>query len=123
MNTERVPFPTSNDMSSPGADVAGMPDDNGSTSSTGPRGDLLGRVVSTAHETIDRLADRAAPHVARLEGGMHDAGDMLHERTDQMRDIGSEWVDSVRTSVREHPMAAVGLALALGMVVARLSRR
>jgi ElaB/YqjD/DUF883 family membrane-anchored ribosome-binding protein len=93
------------------------------TADAGSRGgDLLGRAVDTAHDTIDRLADRAAPHVGKLEEGMHGAGDLLHERADHLQQIGAEWMDDVRTSVREHPLAAVGIALAAGMLIARLSR-
>jgi ElaB/YqjD/DUF883 family membrane-anchored ribosome-binding protein len=91
-------------------------------SNGGARSELLGRVVQSAHSTIDRLADRAAPHVGKLEEGVHDAGDLLHQRADQMREIGDEWFDEVRASVREHPLAAVGIALAVGMLLARMSR-
>jgi ElaB/YqjD/DUF883 family membrane-anchored ribosome-binding protein len=77
--------------------------------------DLLNRVVQGAHQTIDRLAETAAPHVDRLEHGMGSAGEGLHQRAD-------EWTDGLRTTVREHPLAAVGAALALGVLVARLAR-
>lgn len=95
------PFPTSADH------------DTATAKATG--GDLLNRVVQGAHETIDRLAETAAPHVERLEQNLGGASDKLHEQAD-------EWTDTLRTTVREHPLAAVGAALALGMLVARLAR-
>jgi len=125
MSMERVSFPTAASTTSTDMGEAATPhhDETAQRANGGARGELLGRVVDTAHQTIDRLADRVAPHVGKLEEGMHGAGDLLHERADQMRDIGGEWIDSMRTSVREHPIAAVGIALAVGMLVARMSER
>ena len=67
--------------------------------------DLIGRIAQSAHETIDRLAETAAPHVSRLQENL--SGDALHMRADE---------------VRENPLAAIGVALAVGVLVARLSR-
>lgn len=82
--------------------------------------DLIGRIAQSAHETIDRLAESAAPHVNRLQESL--SGDALHQRADDMREWRDEWTESVRTTVRENPLAAVGVALAVGMLIARLSR-
>ncbi|MBC7941724.1 MAG: hypothetical protein H7Z19_18550 [Chitinophagaceae bacterium] len=90
---------------------------------TGAGADILDRVVKGAHQTIDRLAETAAPHVARLQDTVSRAGDVLHERGEQTRDLGQEWTDSLRSTVREHPVAAVVAALAVGMLVARLTQR
>lgn len=135
MSTERNPFPTSSSASSSPSsdmtadDLSGGPGsmEPSTPSGTAPaangsRGsDLLHRVVNTAHQTIDRLADKAAPHVSKLEGGVGGAGDMLSQRADQVRDMSDEWMESCRTSVREHPLAAVGIALVAGMLLARLA--
>ena len=82
--------------------------------------DLIGRIAQTAHDTIDRLAESAAPHVNRLQENL--SGDALHQRADEMRELGDEWVESVRSTVRENPLAAVGVAVAVGLLIARLSR-
>ena len=82
--------------------------------------DLIGRIAQSAHETIDRLAETAAPHVNRLQENL--SGDALHQRADEMREWRDEWTDSLRSSVRENPLAAVGVALAVGFLIARLSR-
>jgi ElaB/YqjD/DUF883 family membrane-anchored ribosome-binding protein len=125
---ESIPFPTAaGSTSSDAANMTPPHDDlpNGANTVKGQaRGaDLLGRVVDTAHQTIDRLADRAAPAVGKIEDGVYGAGDALRERADQIRDVGGEWVDSMRTSVREHPVAAISIALAVGMLLARMSSR
>lgn len=77
--------------------------------------DMLARVVQGAHQTIDRLAESAAPHVHRLSEG-------LDSRSGQVREMSEEWTESLRTTVREHPLAAVATALAVGMLIARISR-
>lgn len=82
---------------------------------------MLDRVVRGAHETVDRLAETVAPHVQRLSQGFDQAGDTMHSRAGEMRDLGDEWTASLRTTVREHPVAAVVAALALGVLLARLT--
>jgi len=83
--------------------------------------DVLGQVVQGAHNTVDRLAESAAPHVQRLQEGVNSASEMLHARTDQAREVGDEWAESLRTTVREHPLASLAAALAIGIVVAKLT--
>jgi len=84
--------------------------------------DLLHHMAEGAHQTIDRLAEQAAPHVQRLQENMAGAAEMMDERADQLREMTDEWLETLRCTVRENPLAAVGAALALGLLVARLSR-
>lgn len=86
-------------------------------------GDLLDRVVDGAHQAIDRLADSAAPHVQRLQKGVADASDTLHDKAGQAREMGDEWAESLRCTVRENPLAAVATALVVGVLIARLTQR
>jgi len=66
----------------------------------------MARVVAGAHHTIDRLAETAAPHVERLREA----------------DLGDEWAKSLRETVRENPLTALAVAVAAGMVLARVTR-
>lgn len=84
--------------------------------------DLMNRVVQGAHQTIDHLAGQAAPHVQRFEQKLAGADDMLHERADQLREMSDGYVRSLREGVRENPLAAVGVALLLGLLLARITR-
>jgi ElaB/YqjD/DUF883 family membrane-anchored ribosome-binding protein len=84
--------------------------------------ELLNRVVQTAHETIDRLAGTAAPHVHRLHEQVSHAGESLHLNGSDLSAMSDEWANSLRNSVREHPIAAMATALAVGMLVARITR-
>jgi ElaB/YqjD/DUF883 family membrane-anchored ribosome-binding protein len=126
--TER-PFPSSSlasggDANRPAADPD-TPPDAGSPGSTFPTDhftrttrddDMLGRVVQGAHQTIDRLAETAAPHVKRLQDG-------VGARAEHAKEVGDEWAESLRCTVRDNPLAAVATAVALGVLIARLTQR
>lgn len=84
--------------------------------------DLMTRVVQGAHDTIDRLAERAAPQLAHLSDSLSSAGDAIQGKSDAWQATGTEWTESLRGSVRENPLAALAAALAVGVLVARLSR-
>ena len=94
----------------------------GSSTTTRPQSDVLSRVVQGAHSAIDKLADTVAPHVQRLEQGVGSASETLHLRADHAREVGDEWAENLRSTVRENPLAAVGIALAVGLLVSRLTR-
>jgi hypothetical protein len=57
------------------------------------------------------LAETAAPQVQRLQDGLASA-----------RELGGELRESLRSTVRENPLLALVAALALGMVIGRVSR-
>jgi ElaB/YqjD/DUF883 family membrane-anchored ribosome-binding protein len=83
--------------------------------------DVMRRVVQGAHEAVDRIADKAIPAVERLRGTYNDAAETLKQRADQAADLKDEWTESLRMTIREHPLAAVGTALALGVILAKLA--
>ena len=136
MMTTDKPFPTSESLpgspSSPSSSPAtpsdasatvGSSSASGSTvpsdhfTDTGGGGnDVLQRVVKGAHETLDRLADSAAPHVQRWQ-------ESVGTGAGHVKEIGDEWTESLRCTVRENPLAAVATALALGVLIARLTQR
>jgi ElaB/YqjD/DUF883 family membrane-anchored ribosome-binding protein len=117
-NTSETPFPSSSSSADAGA---------GTPAAVGPNGAPLGgnemfaRVVQGAHQTVDRLAETAAPHVQRLTEGVGQASETLSARADQVRDVGDEWAESLRTTVRENPLAAIATALVVGVLIARLT--
>lgn len=110
-----------NPRPSTGSDSAGYTGSSGSADAGSRRdwsrddNDMFSRVVQGAHETIDRLADSAAPHVHRLQ-------DTVSSRADQAREVSDEWAENLRSTVRENPLAAVAAALAVGVLIARLTR-
>ena len=83
--------------------------------------DVMRRVVQGAHEAVDRLADKAIPAVERRRGSYPAAAESLRQKADQAADLKDEWTESLRMTVREHPLTAIGAALALGVILARLT--
>lgn len=126
MATTTTPFPTS--TSSPATPATAAVDDAATkVDAAVDKGvaaghDVLNRVAQGAHQAIDRLADTAGPAMQRVQDGVQAAGDVLSQRADDVRQLGDEWTESVRTTVREHPIAAIATALAVGVLIARLSR-
>ncbi|MDE2079909.1 MAG: hypothetical protein KGI90_01025 [Burkholderiales bacterium] len=97
--------------------------------SNGPAGplpatpvDLMQRAVRGAHETIDRLAESAAPQVQRLGDGMASASDALHAQAGRLRETRDQWAEGLRGTVRENPLATIAVALAIGALIARVTR-
>ncbi len=84
--------------------------------------EVVSRVAQGAHETVDRLAEKAAPAVHKLESTVAHANEVLHAQAAKARQLGDEWTDNLRGTVREHPLTSVGVALAVGMLFARLTR-
>ncbi len=70
------------------------------------------RVAGVAHQTVDRLAERAAHAEERVRQG-----------TGRVEDYGRETVDSISRYVHEHPLASLGIAAAAGFVLSSLLRR
>lgn len=134
MATDPTPFPTSSSspatpapsgtgsVSSTSSSSSGSNGSNGSSTANGPAGDVLSRVVQGAHSAIDRMAETAAPAVQRVQDGVQTASDTLSRKADDARELGDEWAESLRCTVRDHPLAAVATALAVGVLIARLSR-
>lgn len=127
MAASENPFPSSTDALSGAAAYGSAGSSNGAShasslaSSSAPT-DMLNKVVEKAHATIDRLAETAAPHVQRLSEGASSASNVLHDRAGQARELSDEWTQSLRSTVRENPLATVAAALALGVIIAKLSR-
>ena len=108
------------DMHTPVPNTSMLP---GADKAPAPAVKLMKQMVQGAHNAIDRLADSAAPTVEQLGDGLAGAEDALHAQTEQWRATGEQWTESLRSTVRSHPLVAVAAALALGALVTRLSRR
>lgn len=81
----------------------------------------LDSAVRGVHDTVDRVAAKVTPAIDHLVGGAHSAADAAHQRVRQLNDVGSEWADSLRATVREHPLTSVAMALAAGYLACRIA--
>ena len=84
--------------------------------------DLLKPAEQRAHTSIDRFADGIAPTVHQLEEGVASAAVALKSKTDQIRETRDRWSESARRSVRTNPLGSVVGALAIGALIARITR-
>lgn len=82
---------------------------------------MLDRLVKGAHETIDRLAEKAAPLADRLGQSADSASQTLRAKADDLSELQQEWMESMRSAVRENPLTAVLAAAAIGVIVAKLT--
>lgn len=80
-------------------------------------------VVQDVHDTVDKLAEAAAPAVEQLSAAVEGAGSALNAQVDEALALQREWTDALRAAVREHPIAAVLTAAAVGVLVAKLASR
>jgi ElaB/YqjD/DUF883 family membrane-anchored ribosome-binding protein len=69
----------------------------------------IDRLTSTAHEAVERATTAAAS-----------AADALGTKGRELLDTRDEWLDTARVYVREHPLAALGVALAAGYLLSRI---
>jgi ElaB/YqjD/DUF883 family membrane-anchored ribosome-binding protein len=91
------------------------------------------QTLSSAHAAIEKASDALRPAVDRIAGGAHQAVDRLADTATQaahsldakgaqLADAQARFAESARGRVREQPIAALGIALAAGVVLGWLIR-
>jgi ElaB/YqjD/DUF883 family membrane-anchored ribosome-binding protein len=113
-NTSSKPFPVAGQQptaSSNAPTTARQQPDSGAAATAAPVVEgLLKRVTQTAHDAVDGVAAKISSTVDGLQGGVAKVGDT--------RD---EWIESAREAIRQHPFAAVGTAVLIGLALRSLS--
>lgn len=84
---------------------------------TSPR---LDNAVRGVHDTVDRVAAKVTPAIDHLAHSAHSATDAAHQRARQLTATSSEWAESLRATVREHPLTSLAMALAAGYLASRI---
>lgn len=77
-----------------------------------PARQAVDRLSSAAHKTVDRLADGAANVAERFS-----------DQTRRVTEAPKEALEFSRSWVQEKPLEAIGIALAVGFVIGRLTAR
>jgi ElaB/YqjD/DUF883 family membrane-anchored ribosome-binding protein len=72
----------------------------------------LGRISETAHDAMDRLSQAASQAAARLG-----------EHSEELWALQGRAADTTRSYIREHPLATIGIAIAIGVLLSRLTSR
>ena len=69
------------------------------------------RVSDGAHRVVDQAANRASA-----------IADRFGEKADELMEMKEDWLETARDYVRDHPVAALGIALAAGYLLNTLTR-
>jgi ElaB/YqjD/DUF883 family membrane-anchored ribosome-binding protein len=85
--------------------------------------DTVDRATQTAHDAIDRMASKAGPALEQLQSAASTAAQSLQDKAASFGELEEAWLESARKSVREHPLAAVAVAIAAGMLISRITSR
>jgi len=72
---------------------------------------MLNKATARAHGAVDQVADAAAP-----------AAQWLEEQGESLTTGGDKLVDSTCKYVAAHPLQSLGVALAAGYLISRLTR-
>ena len=71
----------------------------------------IDRATDTVHQTVDRMADAASSAVEQWS-----------TKSEELAAMKDRAMESTRGYVRENPLIALGIALALGILLARITR-
>jgi ElaB/YqjD/DUF883 family membrane-anchored ribosome-binding protein len=72
---------------------------------------ILKQATARAHGAVDQVADAAAP-----------AAEWLEEQSETLTTSGEKLLDSTCKYVAAHPLQSLGLAVAAGYLISRLTR-
>jgi ElaB/YqjD/DUF883 family membrane-anchored ribosome-binding protein len=75
-----------------------------------------------AAATVDKIASGAHQAVDRIASAATTAATQFGVKGDEMLETKDRVVESAREYVRNHPMAALGIALAAGFILSRIIR-
>lgn len=84
--------------------------------------EAIDEASSRASATTSRLADRAHGAIDQVSSAVQGAADRVSARSGEWMERQDEVVQQVRGYVRERPVVALGVALAVGFVLSRLVR-
>ena len=106
----RMPLSGSNSTAATSADVAARAHNTLDTA-VDKAAPTVNRMVDKAHATIDRVAAAATP-----------AAEAVQSAVQKTSDQSARLMESCANSVRAQPLAAIGIAAAVGYLAGRLMR-
>jgi hypothetical protein len=89
--------------------------------------------AQAAHQTVDKVADKATTQLDRLSGTAHravdgaadaanTAADWMSTIPDQAKEVQTKFTQSACASIRARPLSTVAGALVVGYLLGRLAR-
>ena len=112
------PFPTSASMAGTSASDASISDINSMSSST-PGTGKLDATGATLHSKVDQVSSAAHDTVDRLTASVSGIADKLSAKTSTLPKSPQQALDMSSQWVKDKPMAAIGIALAVGYLLGR----
>jgi ElaB/YqjD/DUF883 family membrane-anchored ribosome-binding protein len=76
----------------------------------------------TLDKNIDRLSQGAHHAVDRASSAASSMAERVGEKGEQLMEMKDTWVEGAAEYVREHPIAALGIAAAAGYLFSVISR-
>ena len=77
---------------------------------------------STQKQQIDRVSDGAHRAVDTAANRVGAIADRFGEKADELMEMKEDWLEAGRDYVREHPVAALGIAVATGYLLSMIMR-
>jgi ElaB/YqjD/DUF883 family membrane-anchored ribosome-binding protein len=82
----------------------------------------MAQMENTASKNVDRISQAAHDTVERATQAAASVADRVGEKYDELYAMQEDWMETGREYVREHPVAAIGMALAAGYLLSMLMR-
>jgi ElaB/YqjD/DUF883 family membrane-anchored ribosome-binding protein len=90
---------------------------------TGMQGSQTGtQYAGEAQAAVNTASDRVHETVDRAAGAANATLQQLSEKSEEWMAMGNQAMESTRSYVRENPFVALGVALAVGVLLARITR-
>lgn len=93
----------------------------GSNMTSGSVRDSAANMSEKAHQGIDKLTQSAHHAVDRVVTAASSAAERLHVSDSKVAHTAQEWTQQTCTYVRAHPLTAIGIAVAAGYLLSRLT--
>ncbi|HXU43488.1 MAG TPA: hypothetical protein VN675_14255 [Burkholderiales bacterium] len=78
--------------------------------------------TNTQKQSIDRLSDGAHRVVDEAANRAGAIADRFGEKADELMEMKDDWLEAGRDYVRDHPVAALGIAVAAGYLFSMIMR-
>ena len=114
-----------NSTSYPGDHTSGQVDSGALKRSVESAGSALhssiDKMIDPALDTVGRVTEVAPEAVNRLSSGATQAADRVSAQAARVSEASGRAVESSKSWIQDQPLQAVGMALALGFIIGRLT--
>jgi ElaB/YqjD/DUF883 family membrane-anchored ribosome-binding protein len=88
-----------------------------------PGASTVDKIAEQASAGLSRLQDTAQQTMGRVTDYASQAAGRLSDRGQELMAMQGRAAEQARSYVREHPIAAIGIAIAVGLIISRLTSR